>query len=510
VETRTDLGSKYILWNDKHKPIMLACLMLLVYMFLFSDFSNQLGIPSPRDLCISLGVDHFFRFSSYGVFEFKLLRNSSTAVSLYLFILIAGGIFFTYYSPAKYRRISQVFWSAVLFILVFDTKTLIFYLGSHFGIFYLFHRVDFSSNLILRRNERWIKFFSTQLPMLSMLVTSILNWLSGRSIFWPAGVILFFWQWQRLTIYYLDERDKLVPKSLTFSDYLAVFLSPATILFWDIVPFLAQGYAYLNERARLEERAKIVQGGAKFLMLALLYVFFGPIVLAILVDFGEILDIHLSVNVEDLVRRHFKGEDLSSLTILGSCLIAQIKWFVFIASISHIKVGLWRLLGYDVEAHFNKPWIATNLVNFWSRYTFHFRASLLRVFYYPVLLGLRGYSPKTRIVSATFASVGLGNMIWGHFPRAWLMYGMTFDALSNSATWIYYLLLSGGIVCTQLYLLSTRRTRRSWTRGWRVILDILAMAITVEYYSVIHIFARPIESGNMRGYFDLFLKGFGF
>ena len=75
--------------------------------------------------------------------------------------------------------------------------------------------------------------------------------------------------------------------------------------------------------------------------------------------------------------------------------------------------------------------------------------------------------------------------------------------------WPYYLLLGLGISLTQLYLMRKGRTRRLWTPGWRIGLDVLAAYCTIQYFCIIHIFARPHPDGTLGDLVRLFLIGFG-
>ncbi|MDQ6972264.1 MAG: hypothetical protein Q9M30_06410, partial [Mariprofundaceae bacterium] len=88
-------------------------------------------------------------------------------------------------------------------------------------------------------------------------------------------------------------------------------------------------------------------------------------------------------STKQLVAHYMQGEQLGTLTVLVVTLLNLFKWIVLFAGIAHFKVGVWRICGYDIAASFDKPWLATNLVEFWRRFTFHYREFLVRAFYYP-------------------------------------------------------------------------------------------------------------------------------
>ena len=177
----------------------------------------------------------------------------------------------------------------------------------------------------------------------------------------------------------------------------------------------------------------------------------------------------------------------------------------------HAKVGLWRICGYRVDPYFDKPWLATNLVVFWTRYTYHYREYMVRAFYYPIFFRFFRKNRWLRIVFATMMAAGLCNMIYGHLTEEMFYGGTLFrNFFAVFRTWPYYLFLGGAISLTEVYLLKRgHHRRRPWSRGPRIALDVLAVYCTVQFYAMIHIFMFPTEDSTVWDLFRLFLRGFG-
>src|SRR5205823_6399102 len=76
------------------------------------------------------------------------------------------------------------------------------------------------------------------------------------------------------------------------------------------------------------------------------------------------------------------GRVTTASLLLTSCL-EIFRWMAIWAGLVHWKVGVFRVLGYRVAPYFDKPLYATNLIDFWTRYTFHYREFLSQAFYYP-------------------------------------------------------------------------------------------------------------------------------
>ncbi|MBK7889881.1 MAG: hypothetical protein IPJ84_03260 [Bdellovibrionales bacterium] len=494
---------------SKLSPVPFVLLILFFYSYFFTNLFVFIGLPSPQDFATVMNLNHYFHFLPEGALKFRGQKGLGLLSGTYVFISIAAGFILTYFLPSRFRKKSQIFWSLVVLSIVYSIETTAFYLGVHFFVFITLHRMEAFYSRYFSKYISKIKFFIAQLPLVLIAVVVVFNQIAGQARTTPIGIALFCWQWQRLMVYYMDDRDGAVPLNISFSDYLSVFLSPATVLSWETVPYLAQGYSYLSERYNIQRRNFVVWSGVKMLSIALAYYLIMPIIVWHLRSWLIGQGYEVTWSVHGLVEKYVKGESVSSLSVYLSCIFGQIVWFVFTAPIVHMKVGLWRIFGYEVDPHLNKPWLATNLVSFWGRYTFHFKTNLLRVFYFPVFLAFPKKSAHFRIATATIASAGIGNMLWGHFPRTLLMFGMTFEALKYNASWIYYFLLAGGILTVEFYLLWRRKKRRPWQWGWRIGLDVLAFAVTFSYYSLIHVYARPVHGGNIWIYTELFLKGLG-
>ena len=176
----------------------------------------------------------------------------------------------------------------------------------------------------------------------------------------------------------------------------------------------------------------------------------------------------------------------------------------------HFKAGLWRVCGYRMDAYFDKPWLATNLVNFWARFTFHYREFLARAFYYPVFFRFFKKRLKLRILAATLAAATFGNLVWGHVTEGLFYRGMAWANLVQVLrAWPYFALLGLGIGGTELYLLARKRRRKPWTLGPRLVGDVLAAYCTLQFYGLITLFARPAPQSTPWTLLKLFLVAFG-
>lgn len=131
-----------------------------------------------------------------------------------------------------------------------------------------------------------------------------------------------------------------------------------------------------------------------------------------------------------------------------SALYAGLIWDVLkVAARGHEIVGVLRLFGFNVFRNTYKPLLAPSVVEFWNRYYYYFKEMLLDFFFFPTYVRRFRRRPALRMLAATLAAAGLGNLYYHIvFNDTFLL---TLD-LAGLRPWLearsfYCLLLSLGI-----------------------------------------------------------------
>ena len=83
------------------------------------------------------------------------------------------------------------------------------------------------------------------------------------------------------------------------------------------------------------------------------------------------------------------------------------------------------------------------------------------------------------------------------------------DVVYVLGTWPYFFILGLGIGLTQIFRMKWKRRRKPWTRDRRILCDVVAAYCTLQFFALIHIFARPVADSTVWDLFRLFLIGFG-
>ncbi len=550
--------------NDRHRfGVVIATLALLcLYLYLFTPVADALDLPLPQQLVSALGIDLPNVFGKDGRVEsnVEILHTehleSDDDERLVFVLLLMAAFLSAYYLPLALKQASLVLWSLLALWLLYGPAVTAALLMAHLLVYAAFHPAGTRGPWVsaLAGFLAYWAFFAEQgggilnllwlagLPLLLAglyryaIVRLLDNPPAARALragiiysalliiglallseavdgpVWriPLGLLLFFWQWPRLAMYHSDYQDGLVPRDVAVDKYLAVFFSPGVIPNWGWGVSIPQGYAYVNNRFLCQEKNRIVIAGLQLLGLALLYLVFWGFAYNWLVDFflRKGIDVYHAYTPE-MVRQFVRGHEVSTASVLLTTLLDLVRYMMFFAGVFHFKVGIWRICGYQIDPFYNRPWLATNLMSFWTRFAFHYREFLVRVFYYPVFFRYFKTRSNVRIFVASMAAAGVGNLIW-HASERTFMHGMEAGSLLFTlGTWPYFLFLGLGIAVSQIYLLRRRSRRKPWTRDRWFVVDLVAAYVTLQYFALIHIFARPAPGATTEDLFRLFFRGFG-
>ena len=552
--------------NDRHNPVMVLAVLafLVVYIYLFTYASKSLDLPMPQDLSESLGlyVDHVFDVdrnvdsSLYVPFTWVFIKNDDER--LVLFLGAGFAFLLVYFIPFEHKQRSLVFSSLIIIGILYGMEGVSGLLCAHSLVYLILHPVSsfrlwiaflpgffgfwtfdpymlLGSNvliqsllagsisvLIYRYGILRLLAFSPAAKILRVVVVQsalitvfigalIEGWLTGP---WKLalGVLLFFWHWERLFMYHIDYQDGKIPKNISLMTYLSVLLTPGQISNWNWGATIGQGYAYTVNNFLCEDKNKLVMSGLQLWTVSLGYLIFGSWIHAGLLDFFNDQGILVYGRIEHMSSDFVFGSNLGPATVLLTTLLALMKWTFSWGGVLHFKVGLWRVCGYKIAPYFNYPWLSTNLVTLWSRFTFHYREFLVRAFYYPVFFKFFKGHTHLRIFTATMAAACFGNLIWGHMTEAMFYSNIESNVLLLSLKqWPYFVLLGLGITVSEFWLLHKKKTsRRPWTPDKYIGWDVLSAYVTLQYFALIHVFFYTTPEASLSDNFRLFLTGFGF
>lgn len=548
--------------HDRHRPwvVLPVLAVLLVYCWCYTHLPEWIGLTTPRELFAALGLDGTDILDGDGNIDAKLYVSNTALFGndderLIVFAGLFGCFLTAYFAPLRHKQWGIVAWFVPLFAALYGLPATGMLLVAHLAIWLAFHPTARHSERVAGSwgalaaavatggngvGVRWVAIavgaalagrvyriiapaiarggrvvaivrgVLIQACMLVIVAAAAREGLTGHAWALPVGLVFFGFQWARLMVYHADYKDGEVPRDLPLGDYLAIFLTPVAIPNLGYAPYLGQGYTYLAERRLADDKNALVLSGVGLWCLALMYMVFAERATAGFVALMQgTFGIEVYAFTSTLVRAHLRGEELSTPTVLLSTIVDQARIFLIYGGVTHFRVGAWRIMGYRVDTQYDRPWLATNLAALWSRFAFHFREFLVRVFYYPVFFAWFKRRPVLRIFVATMVATVIGNLVWGHVPPHTIT-DLRWSALTTVlSTWPYFLLLGLGISITQVVLLRRPRTRRPWTRDRRIVLDVLCAYLTFQFFALIHVFIRPQDGGTLGDYVRLFLRGFG-
>ncbi len=543
--------------------VLAVLAFLTVYIYLFTYASESLDLPMPQDMAESLGlhVDHVFdidrNVDSSLYIPFTWVFENNDDERLVLFLGAGFAFLLVYFLPLIHKQRSLVFSSLLIIGILYGIEGVAGLLCAHCLVYLILHPVSsfrlwiaflpgffgywsFSSYsflglltifqsflaglisflvyryLILRLLDfpmaaKVSRIIVVQSALITVLIGTLLEGWFTEPWRLALGVLLFFWHWERLFMYHIDFQDGKIPMNISLITYLSVFLTPGQISNWNWGATIGQGYAYTVNNFLCEDKNKLVVSGLKLWSISLSYLIFGSWVHAHLLEFFNDLGILVYSRIEYMSLDFISGYNIGPSSVLLTTLIALMKWTFSWGGVVHFKVGLWRICGYRIDPYFNLPWLSTNLVTLWSRFTFHYREFLVRAFYYPVFFKFFKGHTHLRIFVATMAAACFGNLIWGHITESAFYFGVSKNSLFVSLKeWPYFVLLGLGITTSEFWLLHKKKTsRRPWTPDKYIGWDFLSAYVTLQYFALIHIFIYTDPHATVVDSFRLFLIGLG-
>jgi hypothetical protein len=536
--------------------------MLSLFAYLFTDVGARLGLASPRALAAAVGLSpaHVFRRDGRidGDLAIALAHGFDANVEL---LILFGGTFVAfscaYLLPLRHKRPAIALSTATSILVLYGARATLALSFAHATVYLVLHpRRDrpFSAGAIWgllgygafrpeveaalapavegilaaiagatlyrslivhvlahERPARVLRRIVVEAAMIVSLIGAAVEGFGGKPWSLPLGALLFFWQWERSIMYAIDREDGHVKEHATVAEYASTFLLPGAIANWTWGVTIGQGGAYANDAFLRERKNVLVSSGLRLMAIALLYLVLGDWIRYALVDlFARAgIDAH-AARTTRLVEHFMKGGRPSAASVLSTTMLDLVRWLMLWGGVVHFKVGASRICGFAIDPYFDRPFLATNLVSFWARFTFHYREFLVRAFYYPVFLRFFRGHRNLRVFAATMASACLGNLVWGHVSERLLYRGLRFENITYVlATWPYFVALGTGIGITQVVLLARKRTRKPWTFGPWLVADVAAAYLTLQFYALITIFARPRAGATVRDLGRLFLIAFG-
>lgn len=550
--------------HDNHRPLVVVAVLavLAVYTYLFTHIAEPLGIPYPQELVAGLGgqIDHVFDSDRNVDSNIQVLMTqryrSNDDERLVLLAAIAVAFLSAYFLPLRYKQPALVFWTVVAILLLYGPRATSGLLCAHLLVYTVFHPghryrfllsalvgVAVYSGFLHDFEDRTVYLIpAVGAPLLAVLLyryavlpllqdpraaavlrsliihsallaigtSLVVEALRGDGWSVPLGLLLFFWQWARLVMYHIDYKDGLVPEAAGLGQYLPVFFNPGVLPNWNWGVTIPQGYAYIQNNFLCEDKNRLVMAGVKLLCIALVYLVFWNWIRYFLVDVFSALGIEVyNSRTRTMVHEFVRGAEVTTPSVLATTLLDLIRFMMFFAGVVHFKVGIWRICGYRIDPYYNKPWLATDLMTFWTRFAYHYREFLVRAFYYPAFFRYVRLNRNLRIFIASMAAAGLGNLIW-HITERTFFNDLEWDEVSYMlGTWPYFFFLGLGIAVSQIYLMRRKRRRKPWSRDWWLIKDVVAVYLVLQYFAIIHIFIRPVPDSSVGDLFQLFLIGFG-
>jgi hypothetical protein len=329
---------------------------------------------------------------------------------------------------------------------------------------------------------------------LLLLALALTQWLHGlpQVVLW--AVIATFASYFSYLAYALIDQRRPKPESLTLQ--LACF-NP--LGFPTPVPMGKGAANWRSVEAQTEHELAVTQlSGLKLLVWALLL---KGVLLGLRVLFYGYLGLPPLESAFDAFLRtgHVPAPQglLSVLLNFPDILLSAAIW-------GHVFIALARLAGFRLLRNTWRPLSSRTVAEFWNRYMYYFKETLVHFYFYPTFLTCFKRHPRLRLAFATFMAAGVGNfflhLIVDRGPLA--RYGLM-EALTRMQTYAFYcVVLAAGITISQL------RTRKPDAHaGWWRSRFVPALGV-MAFYCLLSFFDGPMRHVSLREHFGFLFEVF--
>lgn len=398
------------------------------------------------------------------------------AFAVYLFLLSVFYVFLHRESRSSARVLAFLGFLAV-FLLACESSEHRSYLASFFVV------VGGLTVLLYRSfGERWrsLRLIVPLLFSFGLLVgLARAHWEGKFSSGFIAGGIIFVNLTIRLLFAYVDARDRAVPADLSFSEFLLNFMIAPDFFACGWWQHPGEGLAYLRSVYKKISQDELIWSGAVSIARGIFLLF--------------MVNPFLHWSMESL--RPFLGlsclEEKCVLQLytqklplpFGQLMYTGFYYFCFYSmvmlGILHVKVGFYRFFGFNIRSYSNWPIVATRLPEFFYRYGYHFMQLMMRGFYLPAFLKLRGLSLRARAAGAVVYTVMFGQFL---AYSVHLLYGPGMGTIF----WFVLLLCLGILISFAVG--GKASTRKPWSWDIYIVTDLVKVLLIMSFMSFIHLF----------------------
>jgi hypothetical protein len=209
---------------------------------------------------------------------------------------------------------------------------------------------------------------------------------------------------------------------------------------------------------------------------------------------------------EEAFGRSVLGQPLAWYTCWASLVAEFLGGVISVAAGGGFLIAVCRMSGFRALRVSYRPLQAQTLADFWNRFNYYYKEMLVDFFFYPTFVRYFKRHPRLRIVAATFAAAGLGNILAEFFnhPGYLLKLGLWKTLLGFRMFVFHALVMSTGIAVSQL-----RGRRRSPDRsaiyGGRVR---PALGVWL-FYSLLTVFGYSVREYGLADRFRFLFHLFG-
>lgn len=210
-----------------------------------------------------------------------------------------------------------------------------------------------------------------------------------------------------------------------------------------------------------------------------------------------------SLTMPALLTLYQSGHSANTAQVWGTMVFDFIEQMLWLTLIGNLIIATVRMMGYKALRNTYKPLRSQTIAEFWNRYYYYFKELLVEFFFYPCFFRVFKKHPRLRLVTATYAAVFGGNVLYHllKHPQRLLQHPPTMIIAHIMPYTIYAFILATAISLSQW------RTQKPTTSCIKR--RLVRPTIVLSFFCILGIFNVPYETNSILVNWHVFLALFG-
>jgi D-alanyl-lipoteichoic acid acyltransferase DltB (MBOAT superfamily) len=164
-----------------------------------------------------------------------------------------------------------------------------------------------------------------------------------------------------------------------------------------------------------------------------------------------------------IVYHYFVPDPLlvDSFAEVGQYALSSFLLYLRVSGLFHLIIGILSLFGYNLPETHHRYYLAASFTDFWRRINIYWKDFMMKLFYYPIFLRLRGWGMTRAMIAATLITFVI---TWALHSYQWFWLRGTFPVHPQDV--LFWSILAVLVTANSLYEEKYGRKRKKLTKNF--------------------------------------------